>query len=77
MPKTELSSEYLYRLEVRFFAVAAGTITRKPTSRLPAILIPMATTSETSRRYTRFVLATLMPLDAASSSEIIPKIIFL
>lgn len=77
IPKTELNIEYRYRFELRVLAVAAGTITRKPTSRLPTIFMPIATTRDTSRRYTRFVLATLTPLDVASSSEIIDKIIFL
>lgn len=34
-PKTALSKEYLRMSELKFFAAIAGTITRKPTSKVP------------------------------------------
>ena len=49
-PKTALRTAYLKRSELRFFAAAAGTMTRKPTRRVPTILIPTATTRDTRRR---------------------------
>ena len=54
-PNAELMTEYLSRLELMFFADAAGTATKKPTNRLPTIFMPVATTRETSRRYKRSV----------------------
>jgi hypothetical protein len=36
-PKTALNKEYLRISELRFFAAIAGTITRKPTSKVPTI----------------------------------------
>jgi hypothetical protein len=74
-PKIELSTEYRDKFELIVFAAAAGVTTRKPTRRVPVILIPTATAIETSRRYRRFILATLTPLEIASSSEIIPRTI--
>jgi len=54
-PKAELITAYFSRLELMFFADAAGTATKKPTNRLPTIFMPVATTRETSRRYRRSV----------------------
>jgi hypothetical protein len=53
-PKTALSHEYLRMCELRFFAAIAGTMTRKPTSNVPTIWMPIATTTETRKRYRRF-----------------------
>jgi len=49
-PKVALNAPYLRRSLLMFFAAAAGTTTRKPTSRVPTILMPTATTVDTSRR---------------------------
>src|SRR3989337_23336 len=72
-PKIELNKAYLNMSELKFFAAIAGTTTKKPTSRVPTILIPTATTVHTRKRYRRFVLATSMPFEMARSSEIIAK----
>ncbi len=49
-PNTELNAKYLDKLELIVLAAAAGVTTRKPTSRVPVILMPMATVIETRRR---------------------------
>jgi hypothetical protein len=49
-PNMELRIAYLERSALRFFAAAAGTMTRNPTRSVPTIWIPMATTIDTSRR---------------------------
>ena len=49
-PKTALSIEYLRICALKFFAAIAGTITRNPTSNVPTIWIPIATTTETRKR---------------------------
>jgi len=76
-PNIELNIKYLAKLELMVLAAAAGVTTRKPTSRVPVIFMPIATVRDTSRRYSRFVLATLIPVEVASSSEIKLKTIFL
>jgi hypothetical protein len=49
-PNTALSIAYLHICELKVLAAIAGTITRKPTRRVPTIWIPMATTTETRKR---------------------------
>ncbi len=44
-PKVALSNEYLFMCELKVLAAIAGTITRKPTSNVPTIWMPMATTT--------------------------------
>lgn len=49
-PNIELKVEYPTRLELVFFAVAAGITTKKPTNKVPTIFMPIATTRDTSKR---------------------------
>jgi hypothetical protein len=48
-PNIALSRAYFFMWELRFLAAMAGTITRKPTSNVPTIWMPMATTTETRK----------------------------
>ena len=74
-PNMELSSRYRDKLALMVFAAAAGVTTKKPTSKVPVICMPIATVNETSSKYKRLVRATLIPFEVASSSEISPKTI--
>jgi hypothetical protein len=49
-PKRALSKEYRRMSELKFFDAIAGTITKNPTSKVPTILMPMATTTDTKKR---------------------------
>ena len=49
-PKIELSRAYFFMCVLKFLAAMAGTITRKPTSKVPTIWMPIATTTETRKR---------------------------
>ena len=49
-PIMALSSVYLRRLLLAFFAAAAGTMTRNPTSNVPVICMPIATINDTTNK---------------------------
>ena len=76
-PKIALSMKYRDKFALMMRAAAAGVTTRKPTSNVPVTCMPIATVTDTRRRYIRFTRAVLIPLDVASSSEIKLKTIFL
>ena len=64
-PKIALRVKYFDRLPLIMRAAAAGVTTRKPTSNVPVTCMPIATVTDTSSRYNRFVRAVFIPFDLA------------